>query len=103
MKDSVSAVCLPGDLYFSGKQTGIDSKLRDTANVLSGVACYNETALKLARALQAKLSDDSNNVDAKGVQAQLDDLMLTLIGQMRYLQERQAGLVVAGSFGPKAK
>ncbi len=96
VKDSLTSIHLPDNLVFSGWLQGIDPKAKETAQVLGSMARYVETALKLTGTLQ-----DSDISEAQ--QAMLDDLTVTLVACMRHLQEKQAGLVVAGTYRPKAK
>ncbi len=93
VKDAYASVKLPEDLYFSGRQQGIEKGSRESATILSGAATYGEAALKVTSSLQ----------ELYGESDQLDDLTIILVAFMRFLQERHAGLVVAGTYGPKAK
>ncbi len=97
IKDSVANHRLADDLYFGGRPQGVDKTSREAANILSSTSKYIETALKLTGSLHEETSGDS------GVQEKLDDLTVVLVACMRQLQEKQAGLVVAGTYGVKAK
>ncbi len=96
IKDSYVSVCLLDDLYFSAQQQGIDNKFRDSANILSGVAKYSEATLKVIGHL-------SQNMDDESQQEVVNDLMVCMVSQMRYIQERHASLVVVGTYGSRAK
>ncbi len=99
IKDSHSGVCLPDDLYFAGRAQGLDTKYKDTAAVLNSSAHFVETALKVTGALQETLSQEPD-APARPI---ADDLMITLVVLLHHLQEKHAGLVVAGTYRPKAK
>ncbi len=47
---------LSDDLYFSGRNQGLDVKSKDIASVLSSTARYVETTLKIMGALQGMVS-----------------------------------------------
>ncbi len=94
VKDSYSSVRIPDDLYYTGRQQGIDNKSKDAVNILSSVAKYTEVALKVIGHLSQNEETPSTEVN---------DLMICLVSQMRYIQERHAGLVVAGTYGSRAK
>ncbi len=97
VRDSVSSCHLSDDLYFSGRQFGVDKTVKEAAGILTSTAKYVEMALKLTGSLQEDYFADPLMRD------KLDDLMVTLVACMRNLQEKQAGLVVAGTYGAKAK
>ncbi len=97
MKDSYSTVRLPDDLYFSARQQGINNKSKDAANILSRVAKYTKATLKVIGQLSQNHSEDTE------IQDSVNDLMICMVSQMRFLQERHASLVVAGTYGVCAK
>ncbi len=102
VRGSFSSVRLPDDFYFGEKVSGIDSKSKDSAILLSLTAKYVETALKIVGALTDTL-DASETVSVDEVRARTEDLGVTLVSCMCHMQEEHAGLVVAGTYGPKAR
>ena len=96
VRDSLQRQKLPSDVYLSATKTGISAQSKEVANILSNVAKYGETALKVADVLSEKSSLDE-------VKAELEDLVVVLLAQTRYIQEEYAGLVVQGTFGTRTQ
>lgn len=104
VRDSFSSVRLPDNLYFGGRQTGLDAKVRDSAALLNNSARYTETALKAVSSLYDQVVGQLDaDINLDSVRWLTEDLSVCLVAQMRFMQEEQAGLVVASTYGPRAK
>ncbi len=83
VKDTYQGVRLSDDLYFSGRNQGLDVKSKDVASVLSSTARYVETTLQITSALQGTVSQ----LKDEKLQTQADDLLVSQVALMRHLQE----------------
>lgn len=96
IQDAYSKVRLPSDLKFSGSQKGLKPESREATGILSMMARYTETCLKILQDIAAH----SGNTEY-AVNTHLDKILTYLVAQLRFLQEEQNALFVQGSFGKK--
>ena len=87
IKSSVERVVLPPNLKLHDARTGVKKEDQTTLNVLSRCGRYIETALKVL----SQVDEDSGSVD-------LTPLVVTLLANIRYLQDEYAALLVKGRF-----
>ena len=97
IKESLSRVRLPNDLRLSDNKSGIPSKDREHAAILSKCARFMETSLKL-------LSEIQDNYDKLDLVAScVDQIYITQVAGVRYLQEEFNALQVGGQYGMHMK
>ncbi len=98
--DSWSRVRLPDDLVFTAQRQGINKEGQEAASVIQASARYVETALKLTGSVH---SDVTGGQVSDNTTRKLEDLTLSLVTCMRFLQEDYASLVMGGVYGSCTK
>lgn len=86
IKSTVDKVVLPTALKLHDSRSGIKKDDQPTLNVISKCARYIETALKLLSECE------------EGKPANLDPVVVSLVANIRYLQDEFAALLVKGRF-----
>ena len=86
LKSSVEKVVLPSGLKLHDSRSGVKREDQPVLTVLSKCGRYIETALKLLSQIK-----EGDNVD-------LNPLSITLIANLKYLQDEYAALLVNGKF-----
>lgn len=88
IKSSVEKVVLPPSLKLADSRSGVRKEDQQTLNVVSKSARYIETVIKL---LSRCDNSESATVD-------LQPIVITLLANIRYLQDEYAALLVKGRF-----
>ena len=88
---------LPNDLRINDLRVGISSKDREQAAILSKCGKFGETSLKLLSEIQA------NHTNPIYMANCIDNLYITQVALVRYIQEELSGLVIGSQFGGMTK
>ena len=90
IQESLSRVQLPGEIIVNKTTQGVGKDQKAAHKVVTTSAKYTETALKLALQLHKE------KVGKEG----LEQLIVALFAQLKYLQDEGAALIVSSTFDP---
>ena len=98
IKESRNRQRLPKDLKCHGSSRGVKSTNKEVARVLGASGRYIETCVKLVSDIQQGIEQSTYNP-----MEDIDDLLICLIAHLRFVQEEQCLLSVAGDYGPRTQ